>query len=397
MKHSGHSVFIAAFPIMVAFANSAHAQSWVQTSAPTNLWYCVASSADGSKVVALANPGAIYVSLDCGTNWTLTSAPSNAWVSVASSADGHFLAASGGGSVYTSTDGGSSWTSNTVAWTPNSANAAFLASSADGSNLVAAVQRTGLFTSTNAGLSWGSNNVPGPFIWLWTASSADGTQLWAVQDSGPNVFVSTNSGSVWTPTSALNLNWRAVATTADGKQAVGVVTLTGVYITTNSGSTWKKTSAPALNWQAVASSADGTNLVASAGVLFYGSYHYGPIYTSTNAGASWELTSAPTNTWTSVASSADGKRLVAVVHGGGIYIWQGTPAPRLTITGSGGELLLSWIVPSMNFALQESDDLSTTNWTDVVSSPVLNLTNLQNQVKVQPPLSGNSFYRLKLQ
>jgi hypothetical protein len=174
-------------------------------------------------------------------------------------------------------------------------------------------------------------------------------------------------------------------------------TRTGVFVTTNSGTTWKQTSAPGLNWQAVASSANGTNLVISAGVLFYGSYHYGPIYTSTNAGASWNPTSAPTNTWTSVASSADGKRLVAVAHGGGIYTWQATRRPSLHIRALNGEIILSWAIPSIHCSLQEITDLGTPNWTDVVSMPVLNLTNLENQVSVLPPPNGNLFFRLKLE
>lgn len=148
MKTVVRSLFIATLLGRLATAGMALAQPWTQTSAPSNHWYCVASSANGSNLAAVANPGGIYVSADAGTNWTPMLAPSNSWVSVASSADGHLLATGGGGCVYTSTDSGGSWNSNVVAWTPNTANGVFLASSADGSNLVAAVQNTGLFTST---------------------------------------------------------------------------------------------------------------------------------------------------------------------------------------------------------------------------------------------------------
>ena len=48
----------------------------------------------------------------------------------------------------------------------------------------------------------------------------------------------------------------------------------------------------------------------------------------------------------------------------------------------------------MDFTLQQNSDLSTTNWMDVPPPPVLNLTNLQNQVIVSPT-NGNTFYRLK--
>src|SRR5579863_5706758 len=60
----------------------------------------------------LALPGLVVNSLTsaAGTNWTLTSAPSTYWQSIASSADGTRLAAvaiHSGGGIYTSTNAGS--------------------------------------------------------------------------------------------------------------------------------------------------------------------------------------------------------------------------------------------------------------------------------------------------
>jgi hypothetical protein len=77
-----------------------------------------------------------------------------------------------------------------------------------------------------------------------------------------------------------------------------------------------------------------------------------------------------------------------------IYTSQTTPTPSLSLTPSGSNLVISWTVPSMDFTLQQNSDLSTTNWMDVPTPPVLNLTNLQNQVIVSPT-NGNTFYRLK--
>jgi hypothetical protein len=81
-------------------------------------------------------------------------------------------------------------------------------------------------------------------------------------------------------------------------------------------------------------------------------------------------------------------------YSGPIYTSQTTPSPVLNLAASGGNLMLSWLIPSMNFGLQQNSDLTTTNWTDMTSLPVLNLTNLQNQV-VLPPPDGISFFRLK--
>src|ERR1700690_2533450 len=94
--------------------NPVSAQTWTQTKAPTNTWTCIASSADGSKLVAsglrLTIP--IYTSADGGGTWTLTIAPSNSWNSVASSADGNRLVAvQYGGGIFKSTNAGLTWIS----------------------------------------------------------------------------------------------------------------------------------------------------------------------------------------------------------------------------------------------------------------------------------------------
>jgi hypothetical protein len=94
----------------------------------------------------------------------------------------------------------------------------------------------------------------------------------------------------------------------------------------------------------------------------------------------------------SVASSADGSKLIAVDYGSGIWISQTTPAPQLNIAPSNTNLDFSWTVPSTNFVLQQSSDLG--SWTDVTNPPVLNLTNLQNEV-ILSPTGSSVFYRLK--
>jgi hypothetical protein len=77
---------------LLAVFHPALGQNWTLTSAPTNGWFSVASSADGTKLVAVGNPS-IYTSTDSGTTWMLASAPANSYSSVASSADGTKLVA----------------------------------------------------------------------------------------------------------------------------------------------------------------------------------------------------------------------------------------------------------------------------------------------------------------
>src|SRR3989442_1029319 len=92
---------------LLTAVNPAFAQSWMQTSAPITNWTSIASSADGSKLVAVANPGPIYTSTNSGDTWTPTSAPTTNWQAVASSADGgRLIAVVNGGGIYTSPDAG---------------------------------------------------------------------------------------------------------------------------------------------------------------------------------------------------------------------------------------------------------------------------------------------------
>jgi hypothetical protein len=254
-----------------------------------------------------------------------------------------------------------------------------------------AVQMLGLiYTSIDSGTTWTASTAPST-NWHAVASSADGNKLIAA--SFPAIYTSTNSGATWTASTAPSTDWRAVASSADGTKLVAVQMLGLIYTSIDSGTTWTATTAPSTFWQAVASSADGNNLVAA------GSYG-GLIYVSNDSGTTWRVTSAPNQNWWSVASSADGARVVAASAewvnsaGGLVYISQATPTPQLNIAPAPNSLTLFWIIPSMNFALQQNFDLTTTNWTNVTNTPVLNLTNLQNQVTLPLPAS-NAFFRLK--
>src|SRR6266446_7000870 len=91
---------------VLAGFTSIRAQTWMPTSAPSNVWSAVACSADGTHLVAATGSstynGQIYTSTNGGTNWSLTAAPTLHWVSVASSADGHkLLAAAYANGIYT--------------------------------------------------------------------------------------------------------------------------------------------------------------------------------------------------------------------------------------------------------------------------------------------------------
>ena len=398
------TMHLVSFAAMVfCFAFTASAQTWTQTSATTNSWSSIASSADGTKLFACAGgnfifggkPSLIYASSDGGATWTQTLAPSNSWKCIASSADGTKLVAVAG-SLYTSADGGSTWMSNNIApqgWKS-------VASSADGSKLFA-IAAGQLFITTNSGVIWSSQTIPiGGVASSLIASSADGTKLFG--NGGNHVYISTNSGTTWITNNSPSLTLWAVALSADGT-VCSVVDGTGgpsghVFTSTNDGVTWVTNNVPQWSWQNVALSADGAKMIV-AGWYSSGS-PFGPIYTSTNAGLTWVSNNVPKSAWFGVTCSADGNKMMAVSAGtnsssigqGGIWMSQTTSSPQLNLMPSPTNVTVSWVVPSTNFVLQQSSDIA--NWLDVTNVPVLNLTNLQNQVTL--PLSADSsFYRLK--
>jgi hypothetical protein len=213
------------------------------------------------------------------------------------------------------------------------------------------------------------------------------------------IYTSTDSGVNWTQTLAPTNNWWSVASSVDGCKLVAVAQMSGffpgnggnIYTSTNSGLTWLSNNVPIASWSSVVSSADGSKLVAIC------SYPTNNVITSTNSGATWINTSPSNLSFNSIASSADGNKIVAATgYASQIYISQSIPTPALGIAPSSANLTLSWIIPSCNFALQQNSDLTTTNWINVATAPVLNLTNLQNQTTLPSP-EGSYFYRLKSQ
>jgi hypothetical protein len=385
-------------------------QTWTLTTAPASNWNAVACSADGSRIVAasgIAYPpafGCIYLSTNSGATWFSTSAPSENWSGVACSADGTRLAATVGfygGPIYLSTDSGATWEQSgaqpTNAWVS-------ICSSADGLRLAAiAVPRHYISgevdVSIDGGLTWARSVYPDYSGWAEITCSADGVRL--VGGSYWGTYISTNGGGAWDATGGPAA---AVASSADGRRLLATRPSEGngerapIRISKDWGATWETTSAPSQYWVSVASSADGTRLVAAAAGTYTG---YSEMYVSTDSGQTWLPTGAPTGTCAQVTSSADGCKFVAVMKidtyqvPGRIFTWQRDPAPELSVTSADGAVDIAWVIPSRDFVLEHNSDLQTTNWTIESASPILNLANLQNVVRLPVGVDGARFYRLR--
>jgi hypothetical protein len=178
------------------------------SGAPSNVWYSVACSADGAKLVAAAYAGSsqiggtglIYISADSGATWTNASPPTNYWTSVASSTDGtHLIAVSlfdhstlNPGVVWRSTNSGVNWNEDALTGYFSS-----VGTSADGTRLALTDVARDLIYTLGEPVATGPAILPVLFI------AAAGNQLsltWGVSNAAGFLLYSTTNlapPSIW--------------------------------------------------------------------------------------------------------------------------------------------------------------------------------------------------------
>lgn len=271
----------------------------------------VASSADGTRLVAARLQGQIQLSRDAGATW-IARGPEKLWYSVASSADGSKLVAVARGDyIYTSADYGETWTQRGPSRKWES-----VTSSADGTKLAAVAENDYIYVSTDSGVTWTQRGLNKP--WRAVASSADGTRLIALGDY--TSYRSTDSGATWDymlfnvqgkPTYSYYLQyWQSVACSADGKRWIAGSSWDDLYLSSDYGYTWYKAGVSGY-WSGVASSADGRVLLAAP--------YDDLLYVSTDYGQNWQRRGAK-KAWYSVATAADGSSSAAVDFGGPVFV-----------------------------------------------------------------------------
>jgi len=367
------------------------AQVWVPMNVPFQppaggWWRGLTSSADGSKLAATPTGGPIYLSSDGGATWLASTAPSNSWFGVASSADGKTLVAItgnfGGGNptstIYISTNAGLTWSP------PNMPDVALCISVACSTNatVMAAVGCGALYLSTNSGTSWNLAQTPSLICGESVALSGDGSRI-AVATSEGLLYTSPDGGNSWTSGDSIVSQWMSVASSADGMKLVAVSQNGLIYTSTNAGTNWSgRVVSSGAGWFAVASSTDGTQLVAAPSA--------GPICISSDSGATWKETISLWGSHYAVTSSADGGKL-AVVDQGKICSLQ--PSIPLSYNVSSNNLVLSWMYFDNGFNLQQSSGLNSANWTNVTNAPTFTDDYM---LHVAVPMSaGNLFFRLQ--
>ncbi|HTV43436.1 MAG TPA: WD40 repeat domain-containing protein [Candidatus Sulfotelmatobacter sp.] len=350
--------------------------AWVKTGAPDEDWTSIASSSDGTRLAAAG--GIVMLSTNSGATWTRANAASTAIV--VSSSDGTKFAAAGpsGGSQIETNVGDIfylDYSSPDETWES-------LACSSNGAVLAGAVSGGEIYISADSGITWAA--TASTQTWRRVTVSADGSTLAAVVYGG-GIYVSTNLGSLWTATSAPTNDWIGIAASSDGTKLAAAST-EGIYVSANSGSTWSLIGAPHIEWEAIASSWDGSRLAA-------GSSDPPGVYLSMDSGNTWINSGAPEADFVSIASSSDGTKLAAC-DDGSIYTYgfSAPPSTSLTAKLSGGYPVLSWSTTNAgNFVLQESTNLTSTNWLNV---PWPVTTNGSSYQVTDLPATGQKFYRL---
>ena len=213
---------------------------------------------------------------------------------------------------------------------------------------------------------------------------AAGTDFGAGYGDLPSIYVSTNSGVSWMPTSAPGEPWQSITSSADGSKLAAGVYGGLIYLSPDCGRTWRPADVPALRWAGVASSSDGTHLVAVAAE--------GVVYLSTDSGSNWTAVNGPSMPWQAVATSADGLKVFAGIYdisGGGIYA--AMVAPTLSIRSFDSSTVISWPSAALGYTLEQRSDLVTGTWQSVAASPTLHQGKMQVVIN---PAMGHCASRL---
>lgn len=190
------------------------------------------------------------------------------------------------------------------------------------------ISQQNLFVTSDSGSTWT------PKSWLKTNEtsslaltdvdgSTDTKTLILCQGFAGKVFLSKDSGDSWTPVDSLGTkDWKFVSSSADGKTLTAYNGLK-LCVSTDSGSSWtekglsKITSAPNLwtPWLAMDAADDGKTLVVATSKN---------LYLTTDAGGSWSGVGTPgdlgKSQWRSVAINKEVTRIVAGTQGGKVYI-----------------------------------------------------------------------------
>lgn len=141
----GNKLAVASLSANAIYLSTNAGLTWMTNTVTNAAFQDIACSADGTHLISAGGvqvPDGLYTSLDSGMTWVSNAFPREAWRTVASSADGAILAAAGLPSPVVFWTNGV-WTTNALPVTNQSFSC--MASSADGGQLVGAVEPGGIY------------------------------------------------------------------------------------------------------------------------------------------------------------------------------------------------------------------------------------------------------------
>jgi hypothetical protein len=232
-----------------AYISSNAGGKWSAADITATNWVSAAASIDMSRILAIAD-GKIIQSMDGGNIWHATSTPLGFWNGVASSANGSTLIAvrsSYSSSVFVSHDCGTNWTSRSgiigtakTAWC-----------SPDGNTMFTAFYDGRIYSSKNGGTNWNVTGAPNS-TWRQVAASSNGVV--AIASDYYSVIITTNSGTSWLTSS---IPASTVACSKDGTTIIAAARQGPILCSTDTGNSWNAVASPYGNWTALAMSDTG--------------------------------------------------------------------------------------------------------------------------------------------
>lgn len=200
------------------YTSSDSGNTWIQkTGSGNRAWNGISLSSNGNLLVACVDGGFIYTSSDLGNNWNVraTTLGSKNWAGICSNNEGtRVVAAVRNDYIYVSSDSGANWTQKISSGSRDWYDVILL-----GTNLIFAYTAwEGIYKSSNLGDTW-DNILPQSYgqICFDLASSSDGTRLVAVIRGG-YIYTSINSGATWVEQTHLTNtgDWKNISSSSDG-------------------------------------------------------------------------------------------------------------------------------------------------------------------------------------
>lgn len=292
--------------------------TWTDTNQGTKLWWRIASSLDGTTLLAVVRNGNIWVSKNGGLTWS-SKESTRYWSACTCSADGSIMyVAVDGGLIYKSTNYGDTWIE--LPQQPGGAgitgNWGSLICSSNGQTIIAAEQSGLPYRSINEGLSWTKATNSAPFNIGKIVGTSDLSTLYVLANGSPTyiykyTFNATNTTEM---VDQYPKSYSDIACSSDGTKVFAIVSNQGVYINTNSG-TGSWTVKPAYQ---------GTNetyyyLTCSSNGQILTMATSGGSWTSTNSGLDWTYNTSNIPIGSRLTSSSDGTKLLAAKYNGSLY------------------------------------------------------------------------------